>query len=200
MPKPKELGRFDGQSFEDGTLAFFPAEDQDGAGGDTGLLQVREYVFPVTAPAQDWYIAQGHSKSHTGLDINLRQYPRGDIDLGQPVFSTCGGLVVFAGLARGTSWGNLVITVSQEPGGGLIFWRYAHLKDVMVDMGMLIPAGTLVGTIGKGFNDRYAAHLHLDCWRGAMTAAESWRAKDRQWPNPLDVWRDAGIVWEWGSV
>jgi murein DD-endopeptidase MepM/ murein hydrolase activator NlpD len=194
MPEP--LGLFTGRRLDDGTLAFYPAQDD---GGGIGLLQVRGYVFPVTAPQSDWYIAQGHGSGHTGLDINLKQYPRGDVDLGQPVFATCNGLVVFAGMARGTSWGNLVITASQES-GGLIFWRYAHLKDVYVSAGGLIPASTLIGTIGKGYADRYYAHLHLDCWRGAMIAAESWRAADRQWPDPLDVWRDAGFVWEWGSV
>ncbi len=154
--------------------------------------------MPVTGPASDWYFANRHSSTHSGLDINLRKYPRGDVDLGQPVFSTCGGLVAFAGMARGRSWGNLVITGSLAA-GRLLFWRYAHLREVYVDAGQIIPAGTLIGTIGKGYGDKYAAHLHLDCWRGQMIAPESWLARWVRWVDPLEVWERAGYVWEWGK-
>lgn len=193
----ENLGLFDGQRLGDGTLAFYPAELPIGQEGDS-YLRVAGYQLPVIGPASDWYFATFHSSSHSGLDINLRKAPRGDVDLGQLVFSTCGGLVTFAGMARGTSWGNLVITCSLAA-GQLLFWRYAHLRDVFVDAGQLIPTGMLVGTIGKGYNNRYAAHLHLDCWRGQMIAPETWLARWVEWLDPRDVWREAGYVWEWGE-
>lgn len=191
------LGLFEGQRLDGDIYAFSPARTDLPA---EPHLRVDGYALPVTAPASDWYFAQTHTQGqHTGLDINWRRYPRGDVDLGAPVLSTCNGLVLFAGLARGTHWGNLVVTVSLAA-GWLLFWRYAHLRDLYVDAGQIVPAETLVGSIGKGYNDRYYAHLHLDCWRGGMIAVESWRAGGVEWLDPLEVWREAGYVWEWGSA
>lgn len=190
----RDLGLFKGRKLGDGTLAFYPTMPDS----SPGEIRVVDYVLPVTPPASDWYFANTHGSRHSGLDINLRRAPRGDVDLGQPVYTTCNGLVVFAGMALGNSWGNLVITLSVEA-GQLLFWRYAHLQDVFIDVGQVLPAGALLGTIGKGKNDRYAAHLHLDAWRGYMLAPESWLSRRVDWVDPLQVWADAGYVWEWGS-
>jgi murein DD-endopeptidase MepM/ murein hydrolase activator NlpD len=191
----ENLGPFEGRRLTDGTLAFYPSIPAE---GNDSLLSVGGYQPPVTGPPSDWYFYTLHSGKHSGLDVNLRKHPRGDVDLGQPVFSTCSGLVVFAGLGRGWRWGNLVITASLA-GGRLLFWRYAHLRDMYVDAGQLIPAGTLIGTIGKGYNDQFAAHLHLDAWRGKMIAPESWLARGVEWVDPLEVWAEAGYEWKWGK-
>ena len=144
----------------------------------TDPLHVDSYTLPVTPPASLWYIAQGHtwSKSrlggHTGLDINLRT--GGDTDLGQPVYSTCNGLVVYAQTAPGNYWGNIVVVQSVGM-GGLEFWRYAHLNSIDVQVGEYIFASDSVGTIGKGGRRRYWAHLHLDCWRGPLQSPLAYR-------------------------
>jgi len=195
---PSELlGVFEGRGLEDGTLAFYPTVRSVVV--DDACLAVTAYALPVTPPADNWYIARGQIKGvHTGLDINLNRAPWGDVELGEPVRSTCGGLVVFAGMARGTSWGNVVITVSLD-NGGLLFWRYGHLQRVSVEPGQLVPRQERIGTIGKGYNDRYPAHLHLDAWRGQMIAPESWLAKWVVWVDPLDVWAAAGFDWKWST-
>lgn len=165
-------------------------------------LRVDDYVFPVTPPATDWYCAQFHtwtpsnSGGHTGLDVNLTS--GGDSDLGQPVYSTCSGVVVYARQAPGEYWGNLVIVLSQDD-DGLIYWRYAHLDKVHTFTGAHVAAGTQVGTVGKGGRGRYWAHLHLDAWRGEMLAAGQYRTQHVRWVDPLVVWGAAGYSWEWGK-
>lgn len=165
-------------------------------------LRIDAYTLPVTPPASLWYIAQGHTWSrsnlggHTGLDINL--LTGGDSDLGQPVYSTCNGLVVYAQKAPGAYWGNLVV-VQGVGANGLEFWRYAHLNSIDVQVGDYVLADDSVGTIGKGGQRRYWAHLHLDCWRGGIQSAAAYRNRGGGWIDPLDVWLEAGTVWGWGE-
>ena len=166
-------------------------EDQDLT--DPDPLQITEYVPPVDSPGE-WYIAQGHHSKHSGLDINLNKPPYGDVELGMPVYATCNGLVVFAGPTKGTSWGNVVIILSIDD-GELIFWRYGHLLDY-IDVGEYVKTGDIVGSIGKGYNNRYPAHLHLDCWTDQMIAPNAWLDTSVEWHDPLDVW---GNDWEWGT-
>lgn len=170
----------------------------------TSSITVDGYSLPVSGQPKEWYFANNHrptwvdkDKPHSGVDLNLLEWPRGDIELGYPVFATANGLVVYAQYAPGNYWGNLVITVSSYS-QGLLFWRYAHLDGVAVDVGDILAAGDALGTIGKGANDRYAAHLHLDCWRGAMTVAPgAWFDRRVTWLDPLVLWDGK---WEWGSV
>lgn len=165
-------------------------------------LRIDGYTLPVTPPASLWYIAQSHAWSqtnlggHTGLDINL--LTGGDTDLGQPVYSTCNGLVVYAQKAPGAYWGNLIV-VQGMGADGLEFWRYAHLDSIDAQVGNYVFANDSVGTIGKGGQRRYWAHLHLDCWRGGIQSAAAYRNRNGGWVDPLDVWREAGAVWEWGE-
>jgi murein DD-endopeptidase MepM/ murein hydrolase activator NlpD len=186
------VGIYEGPYEEAGRLIFYPATAPLAMG-----IEVQGYGLPVVGPASEWYFARRHGATHSGLDINMRKAPRGDVELGEPVFSVCNGLVVFAGMALGSYWGNLVIVLSTIEGRAQ-YWRYAHLQDVDVNVGQVIPAGMLVGTIGKGKNDRYWAHLHLDAWEGEMGAAEMWRSRRVEWLNPVEVWREAGFDWEWG--
>ncbi len=157
-------------------------------------LFVDGYGLPIEPPASDWYIASSHSTKHSGLDINLDRPPYGDVELGMPVYATCNGAVVFAGKAAGKSWGNLVITMSLGD-HRLEFWRYAHLDRINVLNAFIIKRGRQIGTIGKGYNDRYDAHLHLDGWYDRMIAPESWRSRNVEWFDPLDVWPK----WKWGT-
>lgn len=165
-------------------------------------LRVGGYAFPVTPPATDWYCAQYHTWTpgspggHTGLDINLTS--GGDSDLGQPVYSTCNGVVVYAQQAPGAYWGNLVIVLGQDD-DGLIYWRYAHLDKIHTSTGAHLLAGEQVGTVGKGGQNRYWAHLHLDAWRGGMLAAGQYRTQYVHWVDPLTVWAAAGYKWNWGK-
>lgn len=170
-------------------------------------IVVNGYTLPIQGQPRHWYFANRHravqvgkDKPHSGVDLNLLEWPRGDIELGFPVYSTCAGLVVYADYAPGAFWGNLVITASKDSDGDLLYWRYAHLQKILVDVGQIIPLNKLLGTIGKGANERYYAHLHLDCWRGHMIIPGAWFHRSVIWLDPLKVWADAGHTWNWGSV
>ncbi len=170
-------------------------------------IAVSGYSLSIQGQPSKWYFANRHravqvgkDNPHSGVDLNLREWPRGDIELGFPVYSTCAGLVVYADYAPGNYWGNLMITVSKDNDGALLYWRYAHLQSILVDVGQIIPSNELIGTIGKGANERYYAHLHLDCWRGEMILPGSWFHRSVTWLDPLKVWADAGHTWNWGSV
>jgi murein DD-endopeptidase MepM/ murein hydrolase activator NlpD len=191
MTANEEIGHFVGRRWMDGTLAFYPAQ-----GFGYMPLEVDGFALPVEGPASDWYLATRHSAKHSGIDVNLNRKPWGDVDLGAPVMSTCNGLVVFAGQAKGRKWGNLVVTLSVWQ-SHLIFWRYAHLRECHVDLSQVISIGTEVGTIGKGYGEQYAAHLHLDAWAGAMIAPESWLSVGVAWLDPIEVWKNAGYDWGW---
>jgi len=165
-------------------------------------LRAISYTLPVANPVSQWYIAQGHTFSsvnpggHTGLDINL--ITGGDTDLGQPVYSTCNGLAVYAQQAPGAYWGNIVI-VQAIGARGIEFWRYAHLDRIDAQVGDYIFANDSVGTIGKGGQNRYWAHLHLDLWRGEIQTPTAYRNRGGGWVDPLTVWSEAGYDWEWGT-
>jgi len=161
-------------------------------------LRVGAYAPPVIGEPGDWYFASTHTPpGHYGLDINLRTSPRGDVELGYPIRATCAGLVIFAGRARGTSWGNLIVTMSQDD-QGVIYWRYGHCEVIMVERGMFVRSEQQIGTIGKGYNNRYYAHLHLDAARGLQGPGE-WGNKDVEWLDPQKTWAAAGYGWEWGT-
>ena len=166
-------------------------------------LVVDRYTIPVTPPSDLWYIAQGHTwshsntRGHTGLDINL--LTGGDSDLFQPVRSTCNGLVVYARKAPGAYWGNIVVVQSIGISGMLEFWRYAHLDEIRTFEGAVLRAGDELGTIGKGGQRRYWAHLHLDLWQGAIQNAAAYRNRNSRWSDPLIVWKLAGYSFKWGA-
>lgn len=174
---------------------------------ESSIVVKNDYSLPIQGQASEWYFANNHRPTwigkeapHSGLDINLRLAPRGDVELGFPLYSTCAGLVVYADYAPGNYWGNLVITASIDNDGDLLYWRYAHLQSILADVGQIIPSNKLIGTIGKGANERYYAHLHLDAWRGAMATPGAWFHKSVTWLDPLKIWADAGHTWDWGSV
>lgn len=130
-------------------------------------------------PCRPWpafYIAAGFDdpnygtgRRHKGIDVNLRT--GGDTDLGYPVQSMFPGQVVFA--SRPGSWGGVVLVRSEkwvtEYVNGLLGtdWdslevQYAHLHQMTVRVGDYVNAGDHVGSIGKGGNNQYLAHLHLE--------------------------------------
>lgn len=188
------LGYFEG-SKSGGSFFFYPVASLPLV---SSSIHITEYAPPVGWGVEDWYIAQEHKPTHSGLDINLNEYPYGDVDLGEPLFIVCNGLVIYADLAPGYYWGNVVITISVDD-LGLLFWRYGHLDRIDVEAGQFVSPGIQVGTCGKGYNGRYDAHLHLDCWRGGMLAANAWLDRSVEWVDPLTKWAKEGFSWKWGK-
>jgi len=126
----------------------------------------------IIPPASGWLITLGyaqvlhdeaypayHGKHHSGIDIY-----RWDAHQA-PVYAMRGGLVIASEyLPRG--FGNTVV-VEHEDGTCL---RYTHLDQKLTSEGDRVIRGQQIGTIGKGANDMYSAHLHLDMPRSSAFA------------------------------
>lgn len=147
------------------------------------LLLILGFLSPGLAPASDfastpladgfdipvgrdgtkkYYKARGFRQNgHLGEDWNGEG--GGDTDLGDPVYSTAHGLVVFARDYR-LGWGNVVIVRhAYVESGGLKYVDslYGHLHQIMVREGQHVRRGQQVGTIGNN-RGMYDAHLHFE--------------------------------------
>ncbi len=111
-----------------------------------------------------YYKARGfRANGHLGEDWNGEG--GGDTDLGDPVYSTANGIVVFAQDYR-MGWGNVVIVRHAYWEGELKYVDslYGHLHQIMVREGQQVRRGQQVGTIGNN-RGMYDAHLHFEMRR-----------------------------------
>ncbi len=108
---------------------------------------------------------------HPGEDWN--GVGGGDTDLGDPIFAAGHGRVVAAGHFT-PSWGNVVLVEHRLPDGTAIWSQYAHLDTVEVAEGDIVARGQRVGTLGKGANNVWKAHLHFEI-RLTELPANNWR-------------------------
>jgi len=130
------------------------------------------FDFPCGPPnGQGYYVAAGLAEEeyyqrfgawHTGEDWNGLQ--GGDSDLGQPVHAVAHGQVVASDYFT-PSWGNIVLVEHVLPGGEQVWSQYAHLRERRVAVGDGLTRGQPLGSIGKGHQDRYPAHLHFEIRR-----------------------------------
>jgi murein DD-endopeptidase MepM/ murein hydrolase activator NlpD len=124
------------------------------------------FALPVGLDGtKKYYKARGfRSNGHLGEDWNGEG--GGDTDLGDPVYSTAHGLVVFAQDYR-LGWGNVVIVRHAYSEGGEMKYvdsLYGHLHQILVREGQQIRRGQQVGTIGNN-RGMYDAHLHFEIRR-----------------------------------
>jgi murein DD-endopeptidase MepM/ murein hydrolase activator NlpD len=114
---------------------------------------------------------------HPGEDWNGRG--GGDTDLGDPIYAISNGKVVDFGHYR--VWGNIVLLEHTLPDGTQVWSQYAHLDKIMINQkGQEIQRGRQIGTMGKGDNNRYIAHLHFEIRRKKLSIS-NWSplVKDR---------------------
>jgi hypothetical protein len=141
-----------------------------------GVLISDGFDFPVGKPdAQGYYVAAGladeeYFKSqngvwHPGEDWNGTG--GGDTDLGHPVYAISHGKVTWADY-NPKSWGNIVLLEHALPDGTSVWSQYAHLNQIMVAEGQKVARGQQIGTIGKGANNMYLAHLHFEIRRNNL--------------------------------
>lgn len=105
-----------------------------------------------------WEMNEKRGGHHTGDDLN--GIGGMNTDLGDPVFSTADGLVVYAG-EPSPGWGKLVVVAHKAPDGRPLHSMHAHLNRIDVAIGSLVARGGKIGTVGTA-NGYYPAHLHFE--------------------------------------
>jgi murein DD-endopeptidase MepM/ murein hydrolase activator NlpD len=121
------------------------------------------FDFPVGKPdAQGYYKARGfHSHGHLGEDWDgIRG---GDTDLGDAIYSTADGVVVFARDCH-LGWGNVVIVRHAFREDGMVKnldSLYGHLDRILVRRGQSVSRGEKIATMGTA-HGIYDAHLHFE--------------------------------------
>lgn len=105
-----------------------------------------------------WEMNERRGGRHTGDDLN--GIGGMNTDLGDPVFSTADGLVVYTG-EPSPGWGKLVVIAHKAADGRPLHSMYAHLDRIDVELGALVARGGILGTVGTA-NGYYPAHLHFE--------------------------------------
>jgi uncharacterized protein YvpB len=130
------------------TQAGYTADGFDSPVGTTTERRSAE-VWPG-----DWYDATGFATYyssptptyHTGADLNLPK----DADRLQPVYAAASGEVMFSGTGSG-AWGWLII-IRHDPllsTGEVVWTRYAHVADALVETGERVERGQQIASIGN---------------------------------------------------
>lgn len=130
---------------------------------DTAPVRMADgFQIPVGVDGEGYYKARGYRPNgHLGEDWNGVR--GGDTDLGDPVYATAHGLVVFARNYH-VGWGNVVILRHAYSEAGTTKYvdsLYGHLLDIKVREGQQVIRGQQVGRIGNN-NGMYDAHLHFE--------------------------------------
>ncbi len=96
--------------------------------------------------------------NHSGDDIN--DIGGQNSDLGNPVYSTANGIVVYLG-EPSPGWGKCIILAHRSPDSAIVQSMYAHLLDTDVYYMQQVPRGYKIGSVGNA-GKRHLAHLHLE--------------------------------------
>lgn len=144
------------------------------------------WAFPVGEqgyPPERWYVAMFHGPSdayqsgfHTGIDINLDLYERGDVErrLGLSVYAVASGVIEYVT----QSWSGVPMLVMRTEHDGAPLWiRYAHIIPA-VKTGDAVQAGDKLGAFADWAT---GDHLHFDMALDAY---------DREWCTPSIRWLD----------
>ena len=123
-------------------------------GGESSALVYNAQPF--------WEMNERRGGHHTGDDLN--GIGGMNTDLGDPVFATADGLVVYAG-DPSPGWGNIVILNHRTAAGECLQSMYAHLDRIDVTPGEWVARGWRIATVGTA-HGMYPAHLHFEIRRG----------------------------------
>lgn len=105
-----------------------------------------------------WEMNDKRGGHHTGDDLN--GIGGMNTDLGDPVFSTADGLVLYTG-EPSPGWGKTIIIAHRTKEGKVLHSMYAHLHRIDVAPGDLVARGAIIGAVGTA-NGHYPAHLHFE--------------------------------------
>lgn len=153
----------------------FPVGDKNGKGNYISLQGNKKFGGCYTS-VEFAEIYTDYSWIHTGEDWNGQG--GGNTDLGQPVYSTAKGTVLFADM-RPAPWGKIILIKHNYLENGklyTIFSQYTHLNKILVKKNQLVNKRDKIGTIGQDPGKNYPAHLHFEIRKKSM---ESY---------PVDYW------------
>ena len=151
--------------------------------------------FPVGDPGgRGWAITgydflswSNYSNSyHPGEDWNIPGIGNGD--QGEVVYSIANGEVVFSGW--NTALGHVVLIKHAISPDDFVWSQYAHLDERWVSKGQRVSRRQPIGTVGRGPNNRFAAHLHFEM-RKVDLPANAWpRSNGAAWNRSkvTDYW------------
>lgn len=116
-------------------------------------------IMPAAGPISSGYGIRVHpvfnvERKHEGIDI--------DVEVGTPVKAVLEGAV--KEVRRDEYYGNVVVINHRED----LQTVYAHLKDVLVEVGQQLEQGDIIGLVGStGVST--GPHLHFEVWKGGRT-------------------------------
>jgi len=163
-----------------------------GPGGKDNRIPTADgFDFPVGGPNGEGWAVTGYDylewssvsgSWHPGEDWNIPG--AGNNDLGEPVYTIGHGQVVFSGW--NSALGNVILVKHRLPDGVYIWSQYAHLDRRLVQAGDIVWRRQQIGTVGRGPNNRFAAHLHFEIRREDL---------------PYNAWpRTNGVPWDAARV
>lgn len=124
------------------------------------------------------------SQQHPGVDLNLSKGTfagqGSDGDLGQPIYCCADGVVLETPTNQ-FDWGSIILI--DHPSLG-VHTQYAHCNEMFVVAGQVVMAGEKIGTIGKGYKNKWPAHLHFEVRRrSSKLPANKWPGSNLSFIN-----------------
>ncbi|NLJ79588.1 MAG: M23 family metallopeptidase [Firmicutes bacterium] len=165
LPQPTPLWLVDGFDF--------PVGDRNGKGWAVTGYQFLDW----STASQSW---------HPGEDWNIPG--AGNADQGEPVYAVANGEVVFSGW--NTALGNVILIKHNLTEHDSVWSQYAHLDQRRVATGDIVHRREIIGTVGRGPNNRFSAHLHFEIRQEDMPANAWPRTNGQAWTKEKvrDFW------------
>ena len=137
-----------------------------------------------------YFVGTYREAYHTGADLNWGAPYE---DQGLPTYACASGVVIV--VARLNVWGNVIIIKHdplKSPTGRVIYSRYAHIQNMIVQAGDRVNRGDQIAEIGNAFGT-LVPHLHFDLSPTTKleTNPADWPGRDatrlfRDYIDPLD--------------